>query len=754
MVRRATSKNRKQERREQREAFLIEKEAREAAARNRLRVFALSAGLILVTLVIYAFPAGNSFRGVFLFDDFAQITDSEKVVRSESIDFGRKLMFRRPIPYLTFVANYKMSGDDTFGYHVVNFSIHLVAGLALFGLVRRALRSPRLEGVFGDMADWIAATIALFWMIHPLQTQSVTYIVQRAESMMGMFYLLTIYFVAKGADAKRPAGWYAAAVFACLLGTMSKAVIVTAPLVAFLYDATFLAGSYKEALRRRWGLYVLLFLSLIKLSIGKGSAVQGVMSTHSRDSSVGFDVQGISGWDYLRSQAGVLLHYLRLVVWPHPQSLDYYWPVASVAEAIVPGLIILALLGLTAWALVKKPALGFLGAWFFLILAPTSTVIPIKDLAFEHRMYVPLAGVVALVVIGLYFGVRKLIATGALNQRSGRTAMVCVGAVLFTALSARTVARNADYLDEKQMWQRVIDEMPHNDRGFYQLGRAYAREKQWDRAVELYEKSLSINEDRNESYSDIGVAFDERARAAEQANDRRKAFDLYEKALEYYQKALERKPRLETAHYNKGTTLLALRRYDEAIEAFRRAISIKPFYNKAKINLANAYVRRNMDYPERDDVEASYREAVRFYADALAEVPEKSDARQNMAVALIKLGETAAARQNLQIVLNQVTPSEANTLLSAHYNMGISYLADGDDGAAWQHFEKLVKLRGNEAVGYYEIGSKLARDGENQAAIQALRRSRKADPSNVRVQQLIEVLRNKTAAGSENISEE
>ena len=307
----------------------------------------------------------------------------------------------RPVLNLSFALNYAVSGCDVGGYHVTNLAIHLVAALLLFGIVRRTatkFSGLRPELTTAQAATSIALAVALLWAVHPLQTESVTYIVQRAESLMGLFYLLTLYCFLRGVGSGRAILWYAGSVLACLLGMATKEVMVSAPLVVILYDRTFLAGSFREAWRRRWGYYLALaatWLLLAWLVVGTGLLLQSYGVRTER-------MQSFTWWTYLATQPGVIVHYLRQVVWPSGLCLDYGWPpAATVGEVLFPAIPVVCLLGLTAWAVVKRPAWGFLGAWFFLILAPTSSFMPVQHAAaFEHRMYLPLAAVVSGVIVG------------------------------------------------------------------------------------------------------------------------------------------------------------------------------------------------------------------------------------------------------------------------------------------------------------------------------------------------------------------
>ncbi|HSY54782.1 MAG TPA: hypothetical protein VK785_10065, partial [Opitutaceae bacterium] len=177
----------------------------------------------------------------------------------------------------TFALNYALGDLNVRGYHWFNLLIHTLAGLTLFGIVRRtllrqgyggqALVRPALSGRFGADAVPLALAVAVIWVVHPIQTEAVTYVSQRAESLMGLFYLLTVYCFIRGASATgerrdsqviRPLSsclWLLASVLSCFLGTLSKETIVTAPVMVLLYDRTFVAGSFREAWRLRWRYY-------------------------------------------------------------------------------------------------------------------------------------------------------------------------------------------------------------------------------------------------------------------------------------------------------------------------------------------------------------------------------------------------------------------------------------------------------------------------------------------------------------------
>jgi hypothetical protein len=289
----------------------------------------------------------NSFHGVFLFDDERFILENDRVCQfwPPWEWFANPENLERPVITLTLAANYLAGGRSAWGYHAFNLSVHLLAALALFGIARRTLVSERLRERFAGAATPLALCVALLWLVHPLQTQSVTYIWQRCESLMGLFFLLTLYCVIRGFGSARAGRWHAAAVCCCVLGAGCKQVMVMAVPVVLLYDIVFLSGTVRAVLRR-WRLYAGLGMSWVLLAL---------VTAFGTSVKTGLTI--CTPWEYARSQPGVVLQYLRLALWPDTLCLDYWWPVARTVSEVLPGaLVIGGLLAATAWALWRAPA--------------------------------------------------------------------------------------------------------------------------------------------------------------------------------------------------------------------------------------------------------------------------------------------------------------------------------------------------------------------------------------------------------------
>ena len=327
----------------------------------------------------------NSLDGQFMFDDQGWIVDnpsirhlwppSEWLFPVDSAHVGG-----RPAVSLTLALNYAIGGLDVRGYHAVNLAIHIFTALVLFGVARRTLllSRPFVDGVAGThsmpsadlrLPTLLAFAIALIWVVHPLNTEAVSYVIQRAELLVSLFYLLTLYAVIRGATAsdgspepsrqRSSRRWYFAAVVFCFLGMATKEVMVTAPILILLYDAIFLAGSLRRALAARWRLY-------LAMDASWGVLAWTLAATSFHAESTGLGVASFTPLSYLCTEPGVILGYLKLAVWPNSLCFAYGLPPASWPQEIVlPGMTIVALLALVVWGLFKRPALGFLGSSIF-----------------------------------------------------------------------------------------------------------------------------------------------------------------------------------------------------------------------------------------------------------------------------------------------------------------------------------------------------------------------------------------------------
>ncbi|HEX7938043.1 MAG TPA: hypothetical protein VF483_03565, partial [Gemmatimonadaceae bacterium] len=371
-----------------------------SAHRRWYAVFALAVALAF----------SSALRAPFVFDDLAAIRQNVSIHQllplSVPLNPPRNTAVGgRPVVNLTFAINQAVNsalgvepaGDNaTLGFHLGNVLIHLACGLLLFGVIRRTM--PHVPGAGELNAETIAGFTALLWLLHPIQTEAVDYAVQRTELLVSAFYLATIYASIRAWDAAGSARrwWLGTGVALCALGMASKEVMVTAPVMVVLYDLAFRSDSWRtlSADRTRRWFYAALFATtlIVAASIALGA----------RDRSVGFSL-GVSWLDYALTQCWAIAHYLRLIVWPVGLNFDYGdQPITGLLW--VPGAVLLAAkLGGTvlAWMKPRLRWLGFAGAWFLLLLVPSSSVIPIRtEIAAERRVYLASAAVILVVVVG------------------------------------------------------------------------------------------------------------------------------------------------------------------------------------------------------------------------------------------------------------------------------------------------------------------------------------------------------------------
>ncbi len=505
----------------------------------------------------------------------------------------------RPVVSLSFALNYALGGFDVWGYHAFNLLVHFVNTLLVWAIVRRTLAADADLTRTEIRIEWLAGAVALLWSVHPLLSESVTYIMQRTELLAGLFLLLTVYAVSRSAEFPASRRWPAFAIFFCALGMGCKEVMAAAPLLALTYDRIFLAGSFGELFRRRRRLHAGLFSTWFILG--------ALLATGPRTLSSGLTFSTVRPWDYLLTQAGVIVHYLRLTLFPYPLCLDYSdWPVARSLIAVLPEcLVILALLGLTAWALMRAPKFGFLGVWFFLILAPSSSIVPIvTEPAAERRMYLPLLSVVILAVLAV-----NRIAAAWSQEPSVRRAKAVLLIVTAAALITATSRRNESYATETTAWADVLAKRPRNARALNNLGAELARQGQTGEALPLFERALELNPNYPEAHNNLGGVYYNLGRMAD--------------ATQQFSEAVRLKPDYEEAHLNLGLALHNRGRLDEAMAQYRQALQLNPGDAEAHNHLGAALLSRG-----------HAAEAIEHFRDALRIRPGYPEAQQNLDRAL------------------------------------------------------------------------------------------------------------------------
>ncbi len=641
-------------------------------------------------VLVGAFAYHNSFTGPFVFDDPSSITANPTIRTlwplSEPLTPPNAAITvqGRPVLNLSLALNYAIGGESVGGYHALNLAIHLAAALTLFGLLRRTLQRPVVSPSVRKQAGTLALIVAMLWVAHPLQTQAVTYVIQRGESLMALFYLQTLYCFVRGSTSPTPARWFGLSLLSCFFGMGTKEVMVTAPLIVLLYDRAFVAGTLRDAWRAHRAYYVGLASSWLLL----GWLVAGAGGN--RGGAAGFDV-GVGWWDYAVTQVVAIDHYLRLSVWPTPLIFEYgtFW-VDDLADVLLPAIVVGALALATLLAARQKPAIGFAGLFFFAVLSVTSIVPGTTQMIVEHRMYLPLAAVLTVLVLGLH--------------RIRPTAARWFGPLAAVALVLLTMARNDDYRSEPRLWRDTLAKRPRN---------ALARE--------MHAQAL-------ERAGNIAGAFVERRHALHlfprfavaQCNlaDALVRAGRVEEAVPYYQAAIKEKPAYAYAHNGLGTALARTGRLPEAIEHLTRAITLVPEFAEAKHNLSALH--NNLG----NALAAAGRlpEAERALREALRLVPDHANTRYNLGNVLLRLARPGDARAEFAAAVER-EPS----FLEARGNLGAVLLELGQAAEALREFETLIRLAPTLATAHLGRGEALFQLGRRSEAREAYERALKFD---------------------------
>jgi protein O-mannosyl-transferase len=589
-----------------------------ASQRSMFDRWGWGALLLVAGLCVYS----NCYNGEFIFDDNGGIIGNHRIRNLFSFEAltapPRTTNAGRPTVSLSLAINHALCGMDVRGYRAFNLAIHLATGLALFGLVRLTLRSPRLRERWSDRASAVAFFAALVFVVHPLPSIVVNYVIQRAESLMALFYLLTFYLAAKGwADATRRGLWHSLAVAACVLGMGSKEVMVSAPILLLLYDWIFNAGLLRGAARKSWPLYAgvaATWLILIGL-LATGAAAAGNENARML----------WTPWEYLRTQAGVILYYVLLAFVPEPLCFDYGWDIAREPAQYLAAVALVGACGLlTLFALLRRSPWGFAFALFFCALAPSSSVIALPDVIVEYRFYLPLAALCTAAVAAAALLCERFQLPELVTRRAVPAAAVGIALVL----GVKTFLRNEAYRSAESVWRDSLEKQPQNARAHANLGIALAQKgKLEDAAIHLL-TAWKLKSDVEALHLNLGSVLAMLGRRQE--------------AAEHFKEAIRQEPQNVGAHYNLANVLSELNRFDEAAAEYEAAIALKPDLRDAHLNYAVELYRRN-----------KLEKAEQHLKTALQADPEHAGVHYMLGLVFARRGEKANAERQFAEALQR-----------------------------------------------------------------------------------------------------
>jgi len=557
--------------------------------RKKLTFLGLAA-IVLLGLVVYS----NILHAPFVFDDYKVVLDSEAV---KNVNTALRNLSNNNTRYLvdiSFALNYAAGGVKPFGYHLVNNLIHVANALLVYWLVILTFQTPAMSNVRLS-GKFIAFASAFVFVSHPIQTQAVTYVSQRFASMATLFYLLSMIMYVKSSlvtiekaedrshryDAKNLA-LYGISLVSAVFAMKSKEIAFTLPVMIMLYEFSFFRASafYKNRRQRvKRFLYLLpLLLTVLIIPLSMMDFAKPVENFAEHITATSRDTHNISRLDYLLTEFRVIVTYLRLLVFPLKQSIDYTYPVFHSfmqLQIFLSFLLLLTIFSLGIYLFYRSrsssPGLRLIAFgifWFFATLSVESSIIPIRDIIFEHRLYLPSVGFFIAVIASIEYFIR------------GPKAKISLVIVCVAILSVSTYNRNKIWQDPQILWEDVLDKFPTNVRAHNALGVIYKNDSKYDKAVEQFQKILTINSEYPLAYYNLG--------------DIRLKLGDYEGAIKYFKKALTLK--LSHNFYLDTLTSLAIA-YSEmgdsqnAVANFEEAIILYPAVVSPYNNLGRQYIK-------------------------------------------------------------------------------------------------------------------------------------------------------------------
>ena len=585
--------------------------------------------LLVLLAVAVIFIYAETLSGPFIFDDRNNIRDNPHIrisqitwsgLTSAAVDSPSH---HRPVANISFALNYYMHGYNVVGFHAVNIIIHIISGILLYFLVQTTFRTPALQSRY-ERYKWISFFSAAIWLFHPLQTQSVSYIVQRMNSLAAMFYILSFLCYAQlrvHPQDRRKWALLSGCILAGMLALGTKENAATLPLFLLLYEWYFFRDLSLKWLKEHLALLAgLLLLTAIVALVFLG--------IHPLDKIwAGYAFRNFTPAQRLLTEMRVVIFYISLFFWPHPSrlNLDHDFALShSLTDPITTLFSMLAIVVLLVLAVVtakNQRLISFGILWFLGNLVIESSIFGL-EIIFEHRLYLP-SMMFSLVVVVLVY-------------RWARPAWLkpLILCTLTIVAALWTYERNEVWGDRIAIWQDCIKKSPHKARPYNNLGAALADAGQYDKAIEQYHKALQINPYYPNAYTNLGFALAKQGKV--------------EQSITQFLKALELKPRDYETLSNLGVALLMQNRQAEAIEYLSEAVALNPYFAKAHNNLGVALNRLGRA-----------QDAIDQYSIALQLDPDYAEAYNNLGVALANQGRFDEAIEQFSAAL-KIYPGYAN----------------------------------------------------------------------------------------------
>jgi tetratricopeptide (TPR) repeat protein len=640
----------------------------------------------LLILILGILVYSNSLHVPFVFDDSFSIVDNPEIrnlpgLISDALS-GHAYHPNRYVGFLTFALNYHFGGFEVTGYHLVNLLIHLANALLVYALLILTFRAPFLRNsVLQGAAGPVALLAGALFVVHPIQTQAVTYIVQRLTSLATTFYLSTfvLYAYARlNAGENRffsAKGWvfYLASVATAILAMRTKEIAFTLPLLLSLYEFLFFEGSLRKrssAIAPHLLTMLIIPLSILHLGRSAGEIIGELRQATEFQPTV-------SRYVYLVTQFRVVVTYLRLLVLPVHQNLDYDYPIYTsfftppvfVSFLLLAALFLLAIYlhrvsspisdGSSSSLLSYRPSraadpavrlISFGIFWFFIALSVESSFIPITDVIFEHRVYLPSVGAFAGVAVAF------VMLTVKARRRGLAWVLTVIAAAAVLSLAVGTWKRNEVWKTEETLWRDVVEKSPRNARAYSNLGAVLGEAGRTEEAIAALSTAIRLQPNNTKAQVNLGTALASAGRREEAIRILSEAVRIepdnanalnnlgtvltdagrLDEAITILNQAVRYRPENARAHYNLGRAYLAAGRKVEGVAALETAVRLKSDYDDARVTLASALTRGGR-----------FREAAILLERSMGRLAGRADARYVLGIASHCAGDSVTASREL-----------------------------------------------------------------------------------------------------------
>ena len=651
------------------------------------RLINLAAISIIAIIGLLAYS--NSFDVPFYFDDYANIQHPDVQINDISRDTISKALLdghirSRPVSNFSFALNHYFSGDRVQSYHLVNVFIHCLAGIILFFLFKETCKTPAVELPHKD--SWLIAFFAaLIWVSHPLCTQSVTYVVQRMNSLSSMFYIVSLlfYIVARRCIGERKKKWtiesvtfFLLALAAGFLAMGSKEIAATLPLTIFIYEFYFFRKSNVKWLKKNivWiGVIVLIPVALAWFYTNGN--LEGALLAK-------YETRSFTLEQRLLTQPRVIMIYLSLIFYPHPDRLFLDHDVSLSSGLFDPFTTLLSISGLVAivfvviWTAKKSPLVSFSLLWFFITQLVESTIVPL-EIMYEHRTYLPSMFIAFLFV---YLSTKVL--------RSFNIAAPIFLSIIIL-FSWWTFKRNEMWRDPVALWLSNTIAYPQNARAHNNLGTKYIKLDSYAEAEAHFEKALSIKPRSADVLNNLAAV------ALHKGN--------LELAENCYRSALEYKPRYISARMALAYLYVITQRFDLAQQQYKSVYELAPEYSTVNMKLGQMELLKNN--PEK---------ALLFLQTALPRQKQNKALHAALAEAYRRLGD---AEQSIYHFEELLKIDYGN--LIALYNLALLYSETGELEKAESYYTRAYSIQTQMVPVAYNYGNFLLRSGRLESAEKA-----------------------------------